>query len=108
MIDMSFDYNKPQHAACECGNPGCDYDETLPVGNAQAIAEALIIDSPLLKLVKERNEARRMCELLAAALPDLAFAVTSQKAMDAANAEMHTALMTYVKTRKDWDERSWQ
>ena len=93
---------------CECGNIDCDYDETLPVGAAQAIAEALIIDSPLLKLVKERNEARRLCELLAAAMPDLAFAVTSQKAMDAANNEMHQALMTYVKTRKDWDERSWQ
>lgn len=108
MIDLSYDYNKPQHAACECGNPGCDYDETLPVGAAQAIAEALIIDSPLLKLVKERNEARRMCELLAAALPDLVAVKTSQKACDAANAEMHQALMTYVKLRKGWDERSWQ
>lgn len=108
MIDLAYNYNDPKWSACECGNPGCDYDETLPVGNAQAIAEALVLESPLLKLVKQRNEARRMCELLAAALPDLAFAVTSQKAMDAANSEMHTALMTYVKARKLWDERSWK
>lgn len=99
MIDLTHDY---QSNACECGNPGCDYDETLPVGNAQAIAEALVLDSPLLKLVKERDEARRMCELLAAALPDLVAVKTSQKACDAANAEMHQALMTYVKARKLW------
>ena len=73
-----------------------------------AAAEAATLQSPILKLVKERNEARRLCKLLAEALPDLAFAVTSQKAMDAANNEMHQALMTYVKTRKEWDERSWK
>ena len=73
-----------------------------------AAAEAATLQSPILKLVKERNEARRLCALLAAAIPDLAFAVTSQKAMDAANNEMHQALMAYVKTRKEWDERSWK
>ena len=73
-----------------------------------AAAEAATLQSPILKLVKERNEARRLCALLAAAMPDLAFAVTSQKAMDAANNEMHQALMAYVKTRKEWDERSWK
>ena len=94
---------------CECGNAECDYDESLPISEEQqAIAEALVLESPLLKLVKERNEARRLCALLAAAMPDLAFAVTSQKAMDAANNEMHQALMAYVKTRKEWDERSWK
>ena len=98
---------------CECGDPQCDGDAKWLAKATADIAEQLAVSvpgikSPLLKLVKERNEARRMCELLAAALPDLAFAVTSQKAMDAANSEMHTALMTYVKTRKGWDERSWQ
>jgi hypothetical protein len=73
-----------------------------------AAAEAATLQSPILKLVKERNEARRLCALLAAAMPDLAFAVTSQKAMDAANNEIHQALMAYVKTRKEWDERSWK
>ena len=104
MIDLRIDAPYHPDALCECGDPEC----LGPAEDVQAVVEALVLDSPLLKLVKERNEARRMCELLAAALPDLAFAVTSQKAMDAANSEMHTALMTYVKTRKDWDERSWK
>ena len=73
-----------------------------------AAAEAATLQSPILKLVKERNEARRLCELLATSMPDLVAVKTSQKACDAANAEMHTALMTYVKTRKHWDERSWK
>lgn len=93
---------------CECGNPECDYDESLPTGAAQAIAEALILESPILKLVKERNEARRLCEVLAAAMPDLAHVTTSPKAMAAASDELHTALLTYVKTKKNWDKRSYQ
>jgi hypothetical protein len=105
MIDLSYDYNKPQHGKCECGDDEC----IGPAHIASVVAESLpVLQAPLLKLVKERNEARRMCELLAAAMPDLAFAVTSQKAMDAANSEMHAALMTYCKTKKDWDERSWK
>ena len=84
--------------------------DDVPHGSAQAVAEVLseCLDSPLLRLVKERNEARRLCELLAAAMPDLVAVKTSQKACDAANSEMHQALMTYVKLRKDWDERSWK
>ena len=98
---------------CECGDPQCDGDAQWLAKATADIAEQLAdsvaeLDSPLLKLIKERNEARRLCALLAAAIPDLAFAVTSQKAMDAANNEMHQALMAYVKTRKEWDERSWK
>ena len=51
MIDLA--YNR-----CECGNPECDYDESLPLGEEQAIAEALVLQSPILRLVQERNEAR--------------------------------------------------
>jgi CO dehydrogenase/acetyl-CoA synthase gamma subunit (corrinoid Fe-S protein) len=105
MIDLSYDYNAPKNNVCECGDDEC----IGPAHIAAVVAESLpVLQAPLLKLVKERNEARRMCELLAAAMPDLAFAVTSQKAMDAANNEMHQALMAYVKTRKHWDERSWK
>jgi hypothetical protein len=78
---------------------------------AEAMSEAMseaVLDSPMLKLVKERNEARRMCEVLAAAIPDLAHVTTSPKAMAAASDEIHTALITYVKLRKNWDERSWK
>ena len=105
MIDLEYNYNVPQHKVCECGDPECLGSTHI----AAAIVETLpVLRSPILKLVKERNEARRLCALLAAAMPDLAFAVTSQKAMDAANNEIHQALMAYVKTRKEWDERSWK
>jgi hypothetical protein len=74
----------------------------------KAAAEEATLQSPLLKLVKERNEARRLCALLAASLPDLVMVKTSQKACDAANAEMHQALMAFVKLSKHWDERSFK
>ena len=95
---------------CECGNPEClGAAEVVNQVVDDLLASALpTLQSPLLKLKKERDEARRLCELLAAAMPDLVAVKTSQKACDAANAEMHTALMTYVKTRKLWDERSWK
>jgi hypothetical protein len=94
---------------CECGDTEClGSAETVNAVVAGLAAALPQLESPLLKLVKERNEARRMCEILAAAMPDLVAVKTSQKACDAANAEMHQAIMTYVKLRKDWDERSWQ
>ena len=63
MIDLA--YNKPQREACECGEPEC-------LGDAKWFAEATAdiamqlaeqvpgLDSPLLRLVKERNEAREL------------------------------------------------
>ena len=95
---------------CECGNPEClGAAEVVNQVVDDLLASALpTLQSPLLKLKKERDEARRLCELLATSMPDLVAVKTSQKACDAANAEMHTALMTYVKTRKQWDERSWK
>lgn len=41
---------------CECGNPEC----IGPADAVQAVAEALVLNSPLLKLIKERNEAREL------------------------------------------------
>ena len=98
---------------CECGDPQCDGDAKWLAKASAEIAEQLAdsvpnLDSPLLKLVKERNQARRLCALLAAALPDLALCMSSPKALTNANAEMHTALMAYVKTKKDWDVRSYE
>lgn len=105
MIDLEYNYNVPQHKVCECGDPECLGSTHI----AAAIVETLpVLRSPILKLVKERNEARRLCALLAAALPDLTMVKTSQKACDAANSEMHDALMAYVKISKDWDERSYE
>ena len=54
MIDLA-------HNRCECGNADCDYDPSLPISKEQqAIAEVLVLESPILRLVKERNEAREL------------------------------------------------
>ena len=54
MIDLA--YNR-----CECGNADCDYDPSLPISEEQqVIAEVLVLESPILRLVKERNEAREL------------------------------------------------
>ena len=67
MIDLAYDYNKPQRDACECGEPEC-------LGDAKWFAEATAdiaiqiaeqvpgLDSPVLRLVKERNEARELVQ----------------------------------------------
>ena len=105
---MALAYAMPV-STCECGDPECLGPVEIAGVIAQSLAEQLPqLQSPMLKLIKERNEARRLCELLAAALPDLVAVKTSQKACDAANAQIHDALITYVKTRKDWDKRSYE
>ena len=109
MIDLTVDAPHDPQLTCECGDPECLGPIEIAGAIAQSLAEQLPqLQSPMLKLIKERNEARRLCELLAAALPDLVAVKTSKKACDAANAEMHQALMAYVKTRKHWDRRSYQ
>jgi len=56
MIDMTYDYAAEKQSLCECGDPEC----IGPAEAVQAIVETLVLDSPLLKLVKERNEAREL------------------------------------------------
>ena len=107
MIDLTIDAPYHPAALCECGDPEClgPADAVIPV--VEALAASLPqLQSPLLKLIKERNEARQMCEVLAAAMPDLVHVTTSPKAMAAASNEIHTALLAYVKLRKGWDEGS--
>ena len=109
MIDLRIDQPYDEAALCECGDPEClgAAENVIPV--VEALAATLPqLESPILKLIKERNEARKMCEVLASAMPDLAHVTTSPKAMAAASDELHTALITYVKLRKTWDERSWK
>jgi hypothetical protein len=108
MIDLTVDAPYHPAARCECGDPEClgPADAVIPV--VEALAATLPqLQSPMLKLIKERNEARRLCELLAGSFPDIA-TLTNKKAIDAANAEMHQALWAYCKTKKDWDKRSYQ
>jgi hypothetical protein len=109
MIDLTIDAPYHPDALCECGDAECLGPVEIAGVIAQSLAEQLPqLQSPMLKLIKERNEARQMCEVLASAMPDLAHVTTSPKAMAAASDELHTALITYVKLRKNWDERSWK
>lgn len=59
MIDL---LDQPYHpdALCECGDPEC----LGPAEAVQAVVDALVLDSPLLKLAKERNEARELVKRL--------------------------------------------
>ena len=69
MIDLTYDYNKPQLKECECGEPECLGDAAWL---AQATADIAVqladqvpgLDSPLLRLVQERNAAREMVKRL--------------------------------------------
>ena len=69
MIDLTYDYNKPQREACECGEPECLGDAAWIARATAEIAVQLAdqvpgLDSPLLRLVKERNEARELVKKL--------------------------------------------
>ncbi len=108
MIDL---LDQPYHPAalCECGDPEClGAAEVVNAVVADLTASLPTLQSPLLKLKKERDEARRLCELLAGSYPNLKLCLESDKALTNANAEMHQALMTYCKTKKNWDKRSYQ
>ena len=73
MIDLRVDQPYAPEALCECGDAEC-------LGDAQWLAEATAdiavqladqvpgLDSPLLRLVKERNEARELVKRMFAAV----------------------------------------
>ena len=114
MIDLTRSYDDVQQPSgcCECGSPDCDGDNQWLESAAQTIADQIatalpVLEAPMLKLIKERNEARRLCELLAGSFPDIA-TLTTDKAIAAANEEMHQALWAYCKAKKHWDKRSYQ
>jgi hypothetical protein len=61
MIDLTIDAPYEPAALCECGNPEClgSADAVIPV--VEALAASLPqLDSPILRLVKERNDAREL------------------------------------------------
>ena len=85
MIDLA--YNR-----CECGNPECDYDPSLPIcEEQQVIATVLVLESPILRLVKERNEARELVRRMLAAVDG----VTGDKEYYDAMLAAHRAAMTW-------------
>lgn len=61
MIDLTIDAPYDKAALCGCGDPEClgPADAVIPV--VEALAATLPqLQSPLLKLIKERNEAREL------------------------------------------------
>jgi hypothetical protein len=108
MIDLRVDQPHDEHFVCECGDPERlgPAEAVIPVVEAP-VATLPQLESPMLKLIKERNEARKMCEVLAGSFPDIA-TLTNDKAITAANEEMHQALWAYCKAKKHWDKRSYQ
>jgi hypothetical protein len=64
MIDMTYDYAAEKQSVCECGDPKC----IGPAEVVHAVVEALVLDSALLKLIKERNEARELVKRMHAAV----------------------------------------
>jgi hypothetical protein len=69
MIDLTIDAPYHPAALCECGDPEClgPADAVIPV--VEALTASLPqLESPMLKLIKERNEARELVKRMHAAV----------------------------------------
>jgi hypothetical protein len=63
MIDLTIDAPYEESARCECGDPEClgAADAVIPV--VEALAASLPqLQSPMLRLIQERNEARALVQ----------------------------------------------
>jgi hypothetical protein len=69
MIDLTIDAPYEESARCECGDPEClgAADAVIPV--VEALAASLPqLQSPMLRLIQERNEARELVKRMHAAV----------------------------------------
>jgi hypothetical protein len=83
MIDLTIDAPYEDAALCGCGDPEClgAADAVIPV--VEALAASLPqLQSPMLKLIKERNEARELVKRMHAAVN-----------VDAVGEEYYTAML---------------
>ena len=61
MIDLTIDAPYHPDALCECGDPECIGPAGAVIPVVEALAASLPqLESPMLKLIKERNDAREM------------------------------------------------
>jgi hypothetical protein len=61
MIDLTIDAPYHPSALCECGDPECIGPAGAVIPVVEALAASLPqLESPMLKLIKERNEAREL------------------------------------------------
>jgi hypothetical protein len=100
MIDLSVD--RPYHpdALCECGDAEClgPADAVIPV--VEALAASLPqLQSPILKLIKERNEARRLA---------VAMVNATNVNMLKQSVAMEKAFTDICKSQSKWDKRSYE
>jgi hypothetical protein len=97
MIDL---IRTPEAETCECGNPEClgaaDVAEAVVADLVESLPQ---LESPLLKLIKERNEARRLAAAMVNAM---------SIGMLAQSVAMEKAFTDVCKAQRGWDKHSYE
>ena len=92
MIDLRIDQPYDEAARCECGDAGCLGSVEVAGVIAASIAEALPqLQSPMLRLIQERNEARELVKRVLMATDG----VTDSEEYYAAMLAAHRAVITW-------------
>ena len=92
MIDLRVDQPYSEAALCECGDAECLGSVEVAGVIAASIAEALPqLQSPMLRLIQERNEARELVKRVLMATDG----VTDSEEYYAAMLAAHRAVMTW-------------
>jgi hypothetical protein len=92
MIDLRIDQPYDEAARCECGDAECLGSVEVAGVIAASIAEALPqLQSPMLRLIQERNEARELVKRVLMATDG----VTDSEEYYAAMLAAHRAVMTW-------------
>jgi hypothetical protein len=92
MIDLEYNYNRPQDDVCECGDPECLGAADVVNQVVADLAAALpTLQSPLLRLKKERDEARELVKRMLMATEGM----TDSEEYYATMLAAHRAAMTW-------------
>jgi hypothetical protein len=92
MIDLTIDAPYHPDALCECGDPECLGAANAVIPVVEALAASLPqLDSPMLKLIKERNDARELVKRMHAAVN-----------VDAVGEEYYTAMLDAHRAIQSW------
>ena len=100
MIDLNIDRPYHPEALCECGDPECLGPADAVIPGVEALAASLPqLQSPILKLIKERNEARRLA---------VAMVNATNVSMLKQSVAMEKAFTNVCKAQGKWDKRSYE
>jgi len=92
MIDLTIDPPYEPAALCECGDPECLGSAEAVNAVVAALSDALAqLESPILRLVKERNEARELVKRMHAAVN-----------VDAVGEEYYSAMLEAHRALQSW------